>query len=93
MSGVRVRDFFYVGLPKVVNGTVSLGINLFLAHHFAPGEFGPISFCLNYLLLMDALVGSALDLAVSAKITGGGEHAGITRRRQKRLTAAQAFSN
>ena len=70
-TGVRVslrlllkRDIVLVVASKAINGTTTLALNLYAVHYLPPAEFGALTLCTTLLVLLDGMVGSALDLAV-----------------------------
>jgi O-antigen/teichoic acid export membrane protein len=54
-----------------LNGATTLGISLYSVRILDPSGYGILSFCTNWLVLFDALFGSALDLGVARWVTGG----------------------
>jgi O-antigen/teichoic acid export membrane protein len=63
------QELLLVAVPKALNGAVSLGLSLALAQMLGPDDFGLVGFCLTYLMLMDVLLGAAIDLSVGGRIT------------------------
>ena len=51
-------------LSKVANGTTTLLLNIYAVHFLAPAEFGALTLCTTFLVLLDGLFGAAIDLAV-----------------------------
>src|ERR1700730_9366651 len=64
------RDFICVALPKVFSAVLQLIINLLLIRHLGPDQAGIVFVCLTTILLGDAVLGSALDVAVVRLVTG-----------------------
>ena len=62
MRGVR-KDFLFVVVPKLLNGFATFLVAIYTVRFLDPAGYGVLSFGLNCLVLFDALVGSALDLA------------------------------
>jgi O-antigen/teichoic acid export membrane protein len=58
------REILLVVAAKVTNGTSTLLLNLYAMHFMAPSEFGGLTLCTTFLLLLDGLFGAAIDLAV-----------------------------
>lgn len=54
--------FLSVAMPKLFNGAVMVGLNLFLMRHLPSEELAILSMCLSVVLLVDAVAGSAIDL-------------------------------
>jgi O-antigen/teichoic acid export membrane protein len=81
-------DFLAVGIPKLLNGASTLAISLLAIRALEPAEYGNLSFGLACLTMFDALVGAALDLSVTASITGDAA-AGSARIRPEEIAAAQ----
>jgi O-antigen/teichoic acid export membrane protein len=61
-SGWGLRDLAFIAAPKAVNGIGTLGLSLVLIRYFGPESFGIYSLCVATVLLVDAVVGSAIDL-------------------------------
>jgi O-antigen/teichoic acid export membrane protein len=62
-------DLGLVVVPKILNGAATLGLNLYAARWLQPEEFGILSFCTNAMMLVDGVIGSAVDLAVVSTLT------------------------
>ena len=58
------KDILYVVLSKVANGTTTLLLNIYAVHFLIPAEFGALTLCTTFLMLLDGLFGAAIDLAV-----------------------------
>lgn len=58
------KDVLLVVLAKAVNGITTLGLNLYAVHFLQPADFGALTICTTMLVLMDGMIGAALDLAV-----------------------------
>lgn len=69
MSHVRQQDFFFVAIPKLINGVTTLYISVYAVRFLDPAGYGILSFCTSCLLLFDGLLGSALDLGVTRWVT------------------------
>jgi O-antigen/teichoic acid export membrane protein len=57
-------QFLFVAVPKVLGGICTLGVNIVLLRCFGPEQFGMYSLCITAILMSDAIVGSAMDMAV-----------------------------
>ena len=53
-----------VAVPKVLGGACLVLLNVVILHHSRPEEYGTYSLCVAGILLVDAILGSAFDLAV-----------------------------
>jgi len=71
VSHVRRQDFFFVAIPKLINGVTTFSISVYAVQFLDPAGYGILSFCTSCLLLFDGLLGSALDLGVTRWVTGG----------------------
>ena len=60
----NAKDLVFVVVPKVITGACTLGCNIVLLRFFGPEKFGIYSLCLSFILISDAVLGSALDLGV-----------------------------
>ena len=58
------KDIVLVVVSKAVNGTTTLALNLYAVHYLVPAEFGALTLCTTFLVLLDGMIGAALDLAV-----------------------------
>ncbi len=59
-----LREFVFVAAPKVLAGVSSVGINLLLLRYFRPEGFGLYALCLAAINIVDAVLGTAVDMAV-----------------------------
>ncbi len=59
-----------VAFPKVLSAALQLGINLLLVRQLGPELSGIVFVCITGILLGDAVLGSALDVAVVRLATG-----------------------
>lgn len=57
-------EFICVACPKVLHGALTLGFNLLLLRYMDPAEYGIYSVCIAGILLVDAIIGGAMDLGV-----------------------------
>jgi O-antigen/teichoic acid export membrane protein len=73
VSNVRRQDFFFVAIPKLINGVTTLAISVWAVRFLDPASYGVLSFCTSCLLLFDGLLGSALDLGLTKWVTGSSE--------------------
>jgi O-antigen/teichoic acid export membrane protein len=58
-----LNQLAFVVLPKLLSGGGTALISLMLVHYLAPAYFGTISLCLSGIVIADAVMGSAFDLA------------------------------
>lgn len=58
------RAALLVGGAKVVGGASLLLLNIWVARHLAPSDYGVFAIAVTALLLMDGVVGAAVDAAV-----------------------------
>lgn len=58
-----LNQFAFVVLPKLLSGGGTALISLILIHYLAPVYFGTLSLCLSAIVVADAVIGSAFDLA------------------------------
>jgi O-antigen/teichoic acid export membrane protein len=65
------RDFFAVGIAKLMNGAVSFFIRVYTLRFLDPAGYGVLSLGLDCIVLFDAILGSALDLGTMVLLTGG----------------------
>lgn len=56
-------QFAFVLVPKLLSGLASAGIGFVLMRFLDPDRFGVLTLCLSVILLADAILGSAFDLA------------------------------
>jgi O-antigen/teichoic acid export membrane protein len=70
---VVARAALLVGGAKVIGGASMLLLNIWVARYLAPGEYGVFAMATTGVLLLDGLVGSAVDASVVriAGETGG----------------------
>jgi len=68
------RDFLWVAFPKTFSGGLQLVTNLLLVRQLGPDQSGMLFVCITAILLSDAVLGSALDVAVVKLSTGGQAH-------------------
>ncbi len=61
-SGWGLRDLAFVAAPKAINGIGTLGLSLVLIRYLGPESFGIYWLCVATVLLVDAVLGSAIDL-------------------------------
>ena len=59
-----VHEFLWVALPKASGAAFQLGLNLILLRYFGPEQFGLVAVCLSIIILSDAVLGSAFDVAI-----------------------------
>jgi O-antigen/teichoic acid export membrane protein len=59
-----LQEFFCVAVPKVSGAAAQLGLNILLLRFFGPARFGMVAVCLGMVLLADAVLGAAFDVAV-----------------------------
>jgi O-antigen/teichoic acid export membrane protein len=57
-------EFLWVAAPKVLSAAAQLVVNLLLVRQLGPELSGIVFVCITAILLSDALLGSALDVAV-----------------------------
>ena len=63
-------EFLWVAVPKVLSAGAQLAVNLLLVRQLGPELSGVVFVCLTAILLSDAVLGSALDVAVLRLATG-----------------------
>jgi O-antigen/teichoic acid export membrane protein len=56
--------FACVALPKIAGGGLQVLFNLILIRYLTPDQFGVVSLCVLGIVACDAVLGSALDMAV-----------------------------
>jgi len=61
---VVARAALAVGCAKVIGGASMLLLNLWVARHLAPAEYGVFAIATSCLLLLDGVLGSSVDAAV-----------------------------
>ncbi len=54
----------WVVIPKAIGGLHTFGLNLLAVRCLPPETFGVFNFCTTFLVLLDGLIGSAVDLGV-----------------------------
>jgi O-antigen/teichoic acid export membrane protein len=59
-----LHDILWVAGPKVLGAAAQLSFNLILLRFLMPADYGTISVCLSGILLIDAVMGSALDMGI-----------------------------
>jgi O-antigen/teichoic acid export membrane protein len=59
-----LKDVLCVAIPKILGGVSQLALSLVLVRFLNPSEFGMFSVCLTSVLLLDAVFGSAIDMAI-----------------------------
>jgi O-antigen/teichoic acid export membrane protein len=64
-------QFLCVAAPKIAAGGAQLFTNLLLVRHFGPSRSGVLFVCITAIILSDAVLGSALDVAVLKLATSG----------------------
>ena len=66
METVRkdLGEILWVAIPKVAGGALQFGFNIALLRFVGPDSFGTISVCLTGLLLLDAVLGAAIDMGI-----------------------------
>ena len=57
-------DVFSVGAAKAAGGAGLIALNFWVARHLEPGAYGLFAFATTCVLLVDSVVGSALDAVV-----------------------------
>jgi O-antigen/teichoic acid export membrane protein len=57
-------DFLWVAIPKIAAGGGQLLTNLLLIRYLGPDRSGVVFVCITAIILSDAVLGSALDVAV-----------------------------
>ncbi len=57
-------EILCVAVPKVLGGISQLALSLVLIRFLGPAQFGILSVCLTSILLLDAVLGSAIDMAI-----------------------------
>lgn len=60
----RLLEIMLVAAPKMAGGVLVVLLNVVLLHFLDPVEFGLFSLCSTSILLIDAIVGTAIDMAV-----------------------------
>jgi O-antigen/teichoic acid export membrane protein len=63
-SQSELKDVSCVAIPKILGGVSQLALSLVLVRFLNPSEFGMFSVCLTSVLLLDAVFGSAIDMAI-----------------------------
>lgn len=63
-SRAYLRETLWAAGPKALNGVAVLAVNLYVMRHISLAEYGVFSVCAATLILFDALLGSAFDIAV-----------------------------
>ncbi len=65
MTGApRITEFLLVAFPKALTGFGTIVFNLILLRALGAEQFGVVSICVTSVLLVDAIIGSAIDLSV-----------------------------
>lgn len=59
-----LREVVCVAVPKILGGMGQFVLSLVLVRFLGPEHFGMVSVCLTGVLLLDAVVGSAIDMAI-----------------------------
>lgn len=59
-----IRQILWVAVPKVLGGASQLLLSLLLVRFLGVEQFGMVSVCLTGVLLLDAVIGSAIDMAI-----------------------------
>lgn len=59
-----MRALLWVFLPKLIGGLHTFALNLIAVRALPPEQFGGFSFCTTLIVLIDGLLGSAVDLGV-----------------------------
>jgi len=59
-----LHDFLCIALPKIAGGALVFGLNLVLLSYFGVEQYGVYGLCMAGILLADAVLGGAFDLAV-----------------------------
>ena len=59
-----IFEFLSVSAPKVIGGAGTVAVNVVLLRYFGPEQFGVYSLCVVGILLVDAILGSALDTGI-----------------------------
>ena len=65
-----IADLLWVAGPKVASGGLQLLTNLLLVQQLGPTSAGVVFVCVTAILLTDAILGSAVDVAVVRLATG-----------------------
>jgi O-antigen/teichoic acid export membrane protein len=65
--------FAYVAIPKGLGGVGQLAINLLILRSLGPESAGMLFVCLTLMILIDAVLGAAVDTAVIRITTSRGE--------------------
>lgn len=63
-------EFLWVAVPKLLSAVLQLAINLLVQRQLGPELSGIVFVCITGILLCDAVLGSALDVAVLRLATG-----------------------
>jgi len=64
LSHQRIIEFLCVAAPKVVGGILLIFVNIMLMRFFEPAQYGVYSLCATSILLIDLIIGSAVDMGV-----------------------------
>ena len=59
-----LADVLCVAIPKILGGGSQLALSLILVRFLSPPQFGMFVVCLTSILLLDAVIGSAIDMAI-----------------------------
>lgn len=57
-------ELVFVAMPKATAGVLMLALNLALVSRLEPGEFGVFTLALSSVLLLDSVIGGAIDMSV-----------------------------
>lgn len=57
-------EFLWVAIPRVLSAALQLGINLLIVRQLGPELSGVVFVCITAIILGDAILGSAFDVAV-----------------------------
>lgn len=88
LAGNRINrtthEFLWVAIPKVASAGLQLLTNLLLVRRMGPDRSGILFVCVTSILLSDAVLGSAFDVAVIRLTTAGGDQASLRSLRVQR---------
>lgn len=59
-----LSELLFVAMPKAAAGVLMLALNLALVSRLEPDEFGIFTLALGAVLLLDSVIGGAMDMAV-----------------------------
>ncbi len=59
-----VVEFIFVAGPKIMGGLCTLIFNLIALRYLGPEQFGVLAVCVMAIILSDAILGAAIDMAI-----------------------------